>query len=54
VVPITALFNLLRTPFGISGSALTVGAITLFIGFLALWKMEETYGKDLHYIEELT
>ncbi|MFI5264362.1 MAG: MFS transporter, partial [Candidatus Kapaibacterium sp.] len=44
VVPITALFNVLRTPFGISGSALTVGAITLCIGFLALWKMEETYG----------
>jgi putative MFS transporter len=53
VVPITALFNLLKTPFGISGSALTVGGITLLIGFLALWKMEETYGKNLHYVEEL-
>jgi putative MFS transporter len=54
VVPITALFNFLREPLGISGSALTVGGITLIIGFLALWKMEETYGKDLHYVEELS
>ncbi len=54
VVPITALFNFLREPFGISGSALTVGGITLVIGYLALWKMEETYGKDLHYVEELS
>ena len=53
VVPITALFNWWRGPMGISGSALAVGAITMCIGFLALWKMEETYGKDLHYIEEL-
>jgi putative MFS transporter len=54
VVPITALFNFLREPFGISGSALTVGGITLIIGYLALWKMEETYGKDLNYVEEMT
>ncbi|MEI8135578.1 MAG: MFS transporter, partial [bacterium] len=53
VVPITALFNLLRSPLGISGSALTVGAITLIIGYLSLWKMEETYGKNLHYVEEM-
>ncbi len=53
VVPITALFNFLRDPLGISGSALTVGGITMLIGFLALWKMEETYGKELHYVEEL-
>ncbi len=53
VVPITALFNWWRGPLGISGSALAVGAITMCVGFLALWKMEETYGKDLHYIEKL-
>jgi putative MFS transporter len=53
VVPITALFNFLRTPLGISGSALTIGGTTLMIGYLALWKMEETYGKDLHYVEEM-
>ncbi|MBS1902122.1 MAG: MFS transporter [Bacteroidetes bacterium] len=53
VVPITALFNLWRGPLGISGSALLVGGITLFLGFLSLYEMEETYGKELHYVEEL-
>jgi putative MFS transporter len=53
LVPITALFNWWRAPLGISASALCVGAIMMIIAFLSLWKMEETYGKDLHYVEEL-
>ncbi|HYM20471.1 MAG TPA: MFS transporter [Candidatus Kapabacteria bacterium] len=53
VVPITALFNWLRGPLGISGSALAVGGLTLLIAFISLWEMDETYGKDLHYVEEL-
>jgi MFS family permease len=54
VVPITALFNWWRGPLGISGSALAVGALTLVIAFISLWEMDETYGKDLHYVEELS
>lgn len=53
VVPITALFNWWRGPLGISGSALLVGGITLALGFISLWEMDETYGKNLHYIEEI-
>jgi putative MFS transporter len=53
LVPITALFNWWRAPLGISASALCVGALMMIIAFLSLWKMEETYGKDLHYVEEL-
>lgn len=53
VVPITALFNWWRGPLGISASALLVGGVTLALGFLSLWEMEETYGKDLHYVEEI-
>ncbi|HET9135693.1 MAG TPA: MFS transporter [Candidatus Kapabacteria bacterium] len=54
LVPITALFNWWRAPLGISASALCVGALMMIIAFLSLWKMEETYGKDLHYVEDLT
>ncbi len=53
LVIMTLLFNSLRTPLGISGSAMVVGALTMSISFLSLWKMEETYDKDLHYIEHL-
>jgi MFS family permease len=53
LVPITALFTWWRGPLGISGSAIAVGVLTLAVAFAALWKMDETYGKDLHYVEEL-
>lgn len=54
LVPIVALFNWWRPSIGISASAMCVGGLMLFIAFVSLWKMEETYGKDLHYIEELS
>jgi MFS family permease len=52
VVLLTLSFQGLKTPFGIINSALIVGFVTLAIAFFAVYNLEETYGKDLDYIEE--
>jgi len=51
VVAITLLFEALRPAVGIRASAMLVGAIALGIAYLSLWGLEETYGKDLDYLE---
>lgn len=51
VVPITLLFQYLKPPFGIVYSGAIVGAICIFIAFLALRGLNETFGKELNYIE---
>jgi len=57
VVPLTFLFTYLAMPLAqarvsppIAGAIL--GVICFGAAFLALWKMEETYGKDLDYQEK--
>lgn len=53
VVPMTSLFLWVK---GYSGNlitaALTVAVIVLSLAFIALWRTEETYGKELDYLEE--
>jgi MFS family permease len=51
LVPITALFQLLKSSLGIEWSAIIVGSLTIILAIWALYHMEETYGKDLNYIE---
>ncbi|MCX6164996.1 MAG: MFS transporter, partial [Ignavibacteriae bacterium] len=51
VVPATLLFEFLRNYTGIVYSALSVGLLTIIIAFFAVRRLEETYGKDLNYIE---
>lgn len=51
VVPLTLLFQFLKTPVGIINSAAIVAGITLVIAYIAISRLEETYGKDLDYIE---
>ncbi len=51
VVPITLLFQSLKPTFGIPGAAMAVGALTLAIGYLSLLGLEETFGKDLDYVD---
>lgn len=48
----TPLFLLFRGEFGIVNGAGLLGLITIAIAFLGLWKMEETFGKDLNFLEE--
>lgn len=51
VVLVTLLFQSLTLSLGIQGSAILVGALTLVAGFVALGRLEDTYGKDLDYVE---
>jgi putative MFS transporter len=53
VVPITLAFEFLRGSTGMIYSALIVGLISVIIAFISLHKLEETFGKDLNYIENV-
>jgi hypothetical protein len=37
---------------GLWGSALIIGIIVMSLAFYSLYHLEETYGKELDYIEE--
>ncbi len=52
VVPVTSAFQAGIALFGVQGSALLVGALTLIVAAVALAGLEETYGKDLNYVEQ--
>ncbi|MBK9247778.1 MAG: MFS transporter [Ignavibacteria bacterium] len=51
LVLISLLFVTLKPMYGITASALIVGAICTTIALTALYFMRETFGKDLDYIE---
>jgi len=51
VVLMTSAFQALRPALGIRGSAMLVGAFALGLAFVSLWGLEETYGKELDYLE---
>ncbi len=51
VVPVTLLFEFLKNYTGIVYSALLIAALTIIIAFFAVRQLEETYGKDLNYVE---
>lgn len=52
VIPLTAIFRLLIAPLGTVYSALATGLIAFAIALIALRYLEETFSKDLDYIEE--
>ena len=52
VVPLTLLFEAGRSLVGIINSAIIVGALTIIIALISLRYLEETFGKNLDYIEE--
>lgn len=52
VVLLTLGFNALKGRVGVVESAMVVGAITIVAAFVALRAMNETYGKDLDYLED--
>jgi MFS family permease len=51
VIPISSLFLLARGSFGITTGAVMVGTLVIAIALLALWRLEETFTKDLNYEE---
>jgi MFS family permease len=52
VIPLTTLFLYLKAPLGIVYSALAVGILTVVIALLALYFLDETFTKDLDYVEK--
>lgn len=52
VVPITLLFQFCRKQFGLEAGALLVGALCMVIALYSLWRLKETFHKDLDYFEE--
>jgi len=53
VVPITLAFEYLRSSMGMIYAALIVGIISIFIGLISLYFLEETFHKDLDYLEDI-
>lgn len=51
VVPMSLAFLALKPYGGVVFSAAIVGIVVFAIGFAALWRLEETFHKDLDYIE---
>ncbi|HJV65416.1 MAG TPA: MFS transporter [Geomonas sp.] len=52
VVPITLLFQWARGLLGLEGGAVAVGVFCMLVAFLSLYRLEETFHKDLDYFEE--
>src|SRR5437762_13335894 len=51
IIPLTALFVLMKNYAGVLHGALIVGILTYAIALLALIYLEETFKKDLNYTE---
>jgi MFS family permease len=52
IIPLTALFVQFRPRFGIINSALLVGLLTIVLALIALRFLQETFHKDLNYVEK--
>lgn len=52
VIPLTILFKWMRESFGILEGALIVGIFTIIIAFGALRLIDETFGRDLNFVEK--
>jgi len=51
ILPMTALFLMMKSNMGTIHSALLVGSVTYLIAIIALIFLEETFKKDINYIE---
>jgi putative MFS transporter len=52
VIPVTLLFKFLRAEIGIVPGALIVGVITIIVALWALRSIDETYSRDMNFVEE--
>lgn len=52
VVPLTSSFQALRLVVGTEASAIAVGTLTLVVAALSIRSLEETFGRDLAFVEE--
>jgi len=52
VIPLTALFVLMKKSLGTINAALAVGVLAYALAIIALLYLEETFKKDVNYIEK--
>ena len=52
IIIMTPLFVLFKDQFGILPGAGLLGLLAIITALLGLWKMEETFGKDLNFVEK--
>jgi putative MFS transporter len=52
VIPLTIAFKYFRESLGVLGGAMLVGIITIVIAFWALRLIDETFGRDLNFVEK--
>lgn len=52
VVPLTFMFKFMRDQVGVIYGALAVGLFTIAVAFIALKYIDETYTRDLNFVEE--
>lgn len=52
VVPLVAIFSVLRPVLGITWGAFAVGSFTIIIALIALKFLNETFARDLNFLEE--
>ncbi len=50
-IPLTIAFSFFKPSLGVSNSALAIGAASIAIGMLALYYLEETFSKEMNYLE---
>ncbi|MGB4101602.1 MAG: MFS transporter [Alphaproteobacteria bacterium] len=50
-VPITLGFTYLMSSLGVLGSATAVCVVVFVLGIMALWRLQESYGVDLDFVE---
>ncbi len=51
-VPCTLGYQALTPSLGVIGAAIAVGAVCLAVAFAGLYALDETYGKDLDFVEQ--
>ena len=52
-VPMTSSFKALGASYGLFTAGIVVGGVVMLLAFFALYKLKETYHKDLDYLEPL-
>ncbi len=52
VVPMTSAFQYLRGPLGIQGAGLLLGFVAIALALASLANLDETFGRDLNFVEE--
>ncbi|MCU0626991.1 MAG: hypothetical protein MUF21_10985, partial [Gemmatimonadaceae bacterium] len=50
-VPMALAFVALRDALGVAGAAALVASVVLGLAALALWRQDETYGRELAFTE---